>query len=127
MMRDLLNRPRGMRPAYARIGKFGATPAADSRQLFIGEFAGAHRTRRHARQLASRQTSAIFRVAPCSNNIYRHLLFSFHSFLITGTETSLCSKKMGTGKEPCPRLRFRTSHADLLKRIRVVIQLAEAR
>src|SRR4051795_8440478 len=88
---DLLKRPRvGVPPAEARHGKFGATPAADSRQLFIGEFAGTHRIRRHARQLASRQTSAIFRVAPCSNNIHGHLLSSFHSFLITETETSLC-------------------------------------
>jgi hypothetical protein len=50
---------------------------ADSQQLFIGKFTGAHRIRPHARQLASRQTSAIFRVNPCTSNIHGHFLSSF--------------------------------------------------
>src|SRR4030095_8945320 len=68
------------------------SPGADSPQLFFGKFAGGRRIRRHARQLANGQTVAIFRVDPCSNNIYRHFLCSFQSILITGRESSLCSE-----------------------------------
>src|SRR5215510_16222958 len=73
-------------------------PGADSQQFLFGELAGGRRIRRHARQLASRQTSAIFRVAPCSNNIHGHLLSSFQSMLIAGGETSLRSEKNKTGQ-----------------------------